>query len=261
MSATTAPPPGTLDVSQTPRVPLSRLIKVELRKMIDTRAGQWLLGIIVFATLAAVIIFGLAAPDDERTFFNFAAFTGTPQGFLLPVMAILLITQEWGQRTAMVTFTLEPHRSRILTAKVVGALLIGVAAYAIALVFAVLATTIFGGSDPWGDFTFADSGVFFFLQALGILQGLAFGLVFLNSATAIVLFFVLPTIFGILGEAWASFRDIAPWVDFGTAQVPLFDGASGVTGEEWTQILVTMVIWVFVPLLGGGYRMLRSELK
>ena len=40
-TATSAP--MTLDVSQTARVPFSRLVSVELRKMFDTRAGQWLL--------------------------------------------------------------------------------------------------------------------------------------------------------------------------------------------------------------------------
>lgn len=263
MSTTTSPglTPGALDVSGTPRVPLGRLVQVELRKMVDTRAGQWLLGIIAFVTLAAVVIFGLAANDGDKTFFNFAAFTGTPQGFLLPVMAILLITQEWGQRTAMVTFTLEPHRGRVLIAKVAGALIIGLAAFTLALVLALAATAVFGGAGAFDDFTFADMGVFGLLQVLGILQGLAFGLLFLNSAVAIVMFFVLPTIFGILSEVWASFRDIAPWVDFGTAQLPLFDGAAGVTGQEWARLGVTMVIWVFLPLAVGAARMLRSELK
>lgn len=260
MSATTLAP-DVLDVSGTPQVPLSRLVRVELRKMVDTKAGQWLLGIIAFVTLAAVVIFGLAASDADKTFSNFAAFTGTPQGFLLPVMAILLITQEWGQRTAMVTFTLEPHRNRVLGAKIIGALLIGLAAYVLALILALAAATLFGGAGTFDDFAFADLGVFGLLQALGILQGLAFGLVFLNSATAIVLFFVIPTVFGIITSVWAKMQDIAPWIDFSTAQLPLFDGADQVTGQEWAQLGVTMVIWVFLPLAFGAWRMLRSELK
>ncbi|RZI90313.1 MAG: ABC transporter permease, partial [Microbacterium sp.] len=94
---------GTLDVSQTPGVPLSRLVRVELRKMYDTKAGAWLLGVIGIVTTLAIVLFGLLAKDGDKTFSNFAGFAATPQGFLLPVMAILLITQEWGQRTAMVT--------------------------------------------------------------------------------------------------------------------------------------------------------------
>lgn len=256
--------PTTLDVTGTPQVPMSRLVKVELRKMIDTKAGAWLLGVIAFVTLAAIILFGLLANEEDRTFSNFAGFAGTPQGFLLPVMAILLITQEWGQRTAMVTFTLEPHRGRILYAKVLGALLIGAVMFGLALALALFSSVVFGGGNAFDDFAIADIGVFALLQLLGILQGLAFGLVFLNSAVAIVLFFVLPSIFGIVGEIWVRFReDIAAWIDFGTAQLPLIegDGASSVTGQEWLQLGVTAIIWVGLPLALGAWRMLRAELK
>ena len=38
---------------------------------------------------------------------------------LLPVMGILLVTSEWSQRTDMTTFALEPHRSRVIMAKLV----------------------------------------------------------------------------------------------------------------------------------------------
>ena len=42
MSAATLDPTSgsTLDVSGTPRIPLSRLVKVELRKLTDTRVGE-----------------------------------------------------------------------------------------------------------------------------------------------------------------------------------------------------------------------------
>ena len=43
---------------------------------------------------------------------------------LLPVLGIMSVTSEWSQRTAMVTFTLEPSRSRFLAAKFVGTLIV-----------------------------------------------------------------------------------------------------------------------------------------
>lgn len=259
--STTTLPGGTLDVSQTPQVPLSRLLRVELRKMYDTKAGAWLLGIIGVVTVVAIVLFGLLANDEDKTFSNFAGFAGTPQGFLLPVMAILLITQEWGQRTAMVTFTLEPHRSRVLVAKVGAALIIGLAAYVLALGVALLSAVTLGGDGAFDEFSWFSTGAFGLLQFLGILQGVAFGLVFLNSATAITLYFAIPIVFGIIGEISRPFYDAAGWFDFGTAQGPLLEGASGLTGQEWLQLGITSVIWVVVPLVLGGWRMLRSELK
>ena len=46
----------TLDVSQTPVVPFGRLVRVELRKLADTRAGRWLLISIAALTLIVLII-------------------------------------------------------------------------------------------------------------------------------------------------------------------------------------------------------------
>ena len=106
--------PGMIDISQASKVPFSRLVRVELRKMADTRAGFWLLISVALVTAAILVIFLLAAPDGELTFLNFMGATATPKGFILPVMGILLITSEWGQRTALTTFALEPSRARVI---------------------------------------------------------------------------------------------------------------------------------------------------
>jgi ABC-2 type transport system permease protein len=259
MSTTTTTYAG-LDLSGTTRTSMSRLVRVELRKMVDTRAGMWLLITIAAVTAIVVTIFGFAGHDDERTFFNFMQFAGAPQGVLLPVLGILLVTQEWSQRTGMVTFTLEPHRSRVLAAKVYAALLIGLASFVLALAVAASATAIFGGTGAWDQFGAVDFAKFGILQVTGLLQGLAFGLLFLNSAFAIVLYFVLPTVFSILFNTVPALQDSAPWIDFGTAQGPL-TSVGNLTGQEWAQLAVTATIWVVLPFLAGLWRVLRAEVK
>jgi ABC-2 type transport system permease protein len=259
MSAT-ATTYGELDISTTSRPPMSRLVKVELRKMVDTRAGMWLMIAIGVISVVAVTIFGLAAEEKDQTFGNFMGFTGTPQGFLLPVMGILLVTQEWSQRTAMVTFTLEPHRSRTLAAKVYAALLLGLAAIVLAMAAAALATLLFNPSTGFDEFAPLDFLKFGLLQVSGVLQGLAFGLLFLNSAAAIVTYFVLPTVFSIVANVWGYLEDKAAWIDFGTAQGPLFD-TGALSGKEWAQLAVTGTVWVILPFVAGLWRMLRAEVK
>jgi ABC-2 family transporter protein len=172
----------TIDVSATPRIPLARLVRVELRKMANTRSGKWLLIGIGLITLAVIGIFYATADPSDRTFFNFMAATNGPQGLLLPVLGILLVTSEWTQRTALVSFTLTPVRSRVLLAKVIGGLLAGLAAIALTVVVAALATFIAGADNAWAQVGVDDLGKFVLLQATGILQGLAFGLLFLNSS-------------------------------------------------------------------------------
>jgi hypothetical protein len=252
--------PGMIDISAASKVPFSRLVRVELRKMGDTRAGFWLLVSIGLITAAIITIFFFAAPDDERTFLNFMGITATPQGFLLPVLGILLVTSEWGQRTGLTTFALEPSRPRVIGAKVVAATLVGLAAIVIAVALAALATVAGGQDGAWDGIGADDFGKFALLQLSGILQGLAFGLVLLNSAAAIVAFFVLPIAFNIVASIWTAMKDIAPWVDLGTSQQPLFMGVN-LTGEEWAQLATGSALWILLPLLAGLFRVMRAEVK
>jgi ABC-type transport system involved in multi-copper enzyme maturation permease subunit len=259
MSATTVPP-TTLDVSGTPGISLARLTRVELRKLVDTRASRWLLAAIAAVTALIIVIFFLTADRSDRTFLNFVGATATPQGFLLPVLGILLVTSEWSQRTALTTFTLVPVRGRVLMAKVVAALLAGLAAILLALAVAALATLAGGADDAWRNIGIDDLAKFGLLQFTGVLQGLAFGLLFLNSAAAIVTFFVLPTAFTIVANLWGALRDAAPWIDLGTAQQPLFQGVN-LTGEQWWQVVTATLIWMVLPFLVGLVRVLRAEVK
>ena len=259
MSAT-ATVPTTLDVSTTPRVPLTRLIRVELRKMVDTRAGMWLMITAAVLSLIIVLIAGLTGHDSDHTFGNFMGATAFPQSYLLPILGTLLVTQEWGQRTAMVTFTLEPHRGRVLLAKVVSAVMIGFAAIAVAVAAAAVATLIFGSPHPWTDIEGFDFVKFAIFETVRILMGLVFGLLFLNSAGAIVTSFVLPIAFSIIANLWSLLQDKAPWIDLSTAMGPLLD-VGAPSAKEWAQFGVTATIWVVIPFIIGCWRMLRAELK
>ena len=100
-----------------PPIPMSRVIGVELRKMFDTRSGFWLMtSIAITAVLAtgAVILF---APDSELTYDTSRPPSAFPMSVILPMIAILSVTSEWSQRSGLTTFTLVPHRGRVIGAK------------------------------------------------------------------------------------------------------------------------------------------------
>lgn len=264
-------PSRTFDVSGTSRVPFSRLVAVELRKMADTRAGLWLLSIIGVITVAVIVVFFFVTSNnpDERTFFNFLGITSSPFGFLLPVLGILLVTGEWGQRTTLTTFALEPSRMKVIAAKTVAALIYGVATLVLAVVVAAVATTIGGSDNGWAGNELEESAKMLLVVALGILQGVAFGLVVLNSAGAIVLFFVLPIGFNIVSNLWGWLAERAMWVDLGTAQTPLLgmDPETGMavsgnlTGDQWLQLASVTLIWIVIPFVIGLVRVQRAEMK
>jgi len=250
----------TLDVEATPRPPFERLTVVEMRKMADTRAGKWLLITIVAITALAIALLLVFADERDKRFEAFISVTATPQGFLLPVLGVLLVTSEWGQRAALTTFTLVPHRGRIIAAKLAAAVLLGLAAIAVALVIAWFATIMGGASDKWGSYGWTDVGSFALLQTMGIVQGVAFGALFLNSAAAIVTYFVVPIAFNIVTSIVEQLRDVQPWIDLNTAQVPLF-GGGGLSGEEWAHLATSGLIWIALPMAVGTWRMLHAEVK
>ncbi len=260
LTGTTAGPP----VGDTATVPFTRLVRVELRKTLDTRAGRWLLFAIAGITVAAMVLFLIFGNERDLTFNNFVGLTATPQAFLLPVLGILCVTSEWSQRTGLVTFTLEPRRGRTLGAKVVAVMLLGLVFVVLLLASAavgnLLAEALRDGSGEWG-FGADDTGKVLILQTMGLLGGLAFGTVLLNSAAAIVLSFVLPLAVSILFGIVPGLVDAAPWIDISTAQGPLFEFDQSVTSEEWAQLLVTSMWWIWLPLIAGVIRVLRSEVK
>jgi ABC-2 type transport system permease protein len=251
---------GTLDVSGTKPIPFSRLVRVELRKMTDTRSGFWLLTVIGVITLGVVLLLVLAGSPDDHTVENYLGATGSPQGFLLPVLGVLLVTGEWGQRATLTTFTLVPQRGRIVLAKLSAAVLFGLAAIAVAIVCSALATLLSGAADPWGSFGFEDLGNLVLLQSLGVLQGVAFGMLFLNSAAAIVTYFVLPIAFSIVTSVVTALHDAQPWIDASSAHTPLL-GGHALSGSEWAHLATTTLLWVGLPLVIGVWRVLRAEVK
>ena len=85
--------------------------------MFDTRSGFWLLASIVIAGVLATVATIAFAPDDQLTYYTFAKAIGFPMTVVLPIIAILAITGEWSQRTGLTTFTLVPHRRRVIAAK------------------------------------------------------------------------------------------------------------------------------------------------
>jgi ABC-type transport system involved in multi-copper enzyme maturation permease subunit len=262
MTATTVERPHIAGFQSTPTVPLWRLVRVELRKITDTRSGRWLLITIALLTAAIITIFFFAGSKSELTFDNFVAVAGTPQGFLLPVLGILAITSEWSQRTGLVTFTLEPSRIRVVAAKFIAMVLLGLAAVALAFALGavgnVLGMVLRDGSGSWN--YQADWVAEIALgQVIGIVQGLAFGMLFMSSAAAIVLYYVLPIAWSILFNTISALSSAAPWVDLGTASQPLFD--HDMSTANWAHLGVTTLIWVGVPLVLGAARLLRSEVK
>ncbi len=243
-------------------IPMTRLIRVELRKLVDTRAGTWLLVGIGLVTVAAVAVYLFAADAADLTFARFVNVTVLPQSWLLPVLGIMAVTSEWTQRTGLVTHTLEPRRSRVLAAKFAATGLLGglavVLALAVAALANVLSSALLDGNGAWiyGADGLRDTVLF---QVLSLLAGLALGTLLMNTAAAVVVYFVLPTAFGLAFSMVDSLTGVAGWIDLTTSQGPLFDHS--ISGVKWLQLLATTTWWILLPLAAGLWRLLHREIK
>jgi hypothetical protein len=258
---------STAATSAEPRgIQLTRLTGIELRKMFDTRSGFWLMAsIAITAVLAtgAVIIF---APDSEITYNSFAAAIGVPMTIILPMIAILSVTGEWSQRSGLTTFTLVPHRSRVILAKAISA--VGVGVVSMLLAFSIgalgnLAGAAITGNDLVWNLTVANLLYIMLANVIGMMMGFMLGVLIRNSPGAIVGYFIysflVPTVFGLLAASQDWFHDIQGWVDFQYSSSALFDG--GLTGEQWANIGVSGLFWFIIPLVVGVWLVLRSEVK
>ena len=248
------------------RIPFRTIVGVELRKAFDTRSGFWLLVAIAAAgvlTTGAVLAF---ASDSDLTYDNFAGAIGVPMTILLPVVAILAVTGEWSQRAGLTTFTLVPHRGRVIRAKFAVTIAIGVASMALALgvgaIGNIVGTSLMGVDTVW-DLSFTSILYIVGADLIGMTVGFMLGVLTRNSAGAIVAYFsywfVVPTLSMVLAANQAWFEKAQPWVDFSFNQNRLYDG--DFTGQDWTQLAVTGAVWLVLPLAFGLWRVMRAEVK
>jgi ABC-2 type transport system permease protein len=247
-------------------IPFRTVVGVEARKAFDTRSGFWLLIAIaadgVLAT-GAVLAF---ASNRDLTYDNFAGAIGVPMTILLPVVAILAVTGEWSQRAGLTTFTLVPHRGRVIRAKLVVTIAIGVSSIALALAVGALGNIVatgLKGIDTTWDLSFTTMLYILGADLIGMMVGFMLGVVTRNSAGAIVTYFsywfVLPTLSMVLADNQSWFEKAQPWVDFNYDQGRLYDG--GFSGQDWAQLALTGTFWLILPLAFGLWRVMRAEVK
>jgi ABC-2 type transport system permease protein len=238
---------------------LGRLSAVELRKSADTRAGFWLLVVLVLLAIAVVVLQAVFAEDDiDRTFTSLLSSAIQVVSIILPVLGILLVTSEWSQRTGLSTFALVPQRERIVFAKVFGATVLTVFAVVACVLVAAVGNLFAGGDWELGLGYLGRLGLF---ELIGMLGGVAFGLAFMNSALAIVMYFVIPIGWSILGETIAALDKPADWLDLSRPISILADSTATMTGTNWAQLGTATAVWVGLVFVIGLIRLRRTELK
>lgn len=242
-----------------PRGPsLVRLVVVELRKSLDTRASRWFALALVLLVLSGAL-YAVAGRGIDRAVVAERIFT-TPWAvvrMLLPVLGVLSMTSEWSQRTALTTFALVPRRGRVLAAKLGAVLVVGVATV---LITAAVALAVAGIAGPLTDSTVQWHGLArhvlgALVGAVGFMGlGAALGALLQQTAVALVAYFVAPTLVTVVGATLVG--DRVEWISATVAIGRLddldLDGAVAPT-------IVSLLLWIVLPLAVGVFRWLRRE--
>lgn len=276
--ATPVPTTHALDVAGTPATPFGRLAKVEWRKMTDTRSGFWLLtvtGLLLLLVMTVVTLVVALSDDVEITAGDMVGIFTIPVSLLLPVFAILIVTSEWSQRTALTTFSLEPHRMRVILAKLAAVTQLAIATIVVAIVAGGLTLALcraISDNDVSWSLDVSELAWTIVVQLLFFWMAFAFGMVLLSTPGSITIFYIvgmlLPlmvwsTLYALFG--WA--QDVLPWIDFTVASTPVV-GGTDIVGDDievglaqYAQFVWTGILWIGIPTLVGFRRIRHAEVK
>ncbi|GAA4263119.1 ABC transporter permease [Dactylosporangium darangshiense] len=236
------------------------LAGVELRKATDTRAARWLLAAVVALTAAAPGLQAAFGGPGGRTLSALAATGHIPVSVLLPVLAVLSVTSEWSQRTALTTFALVPGRWRVVAAKLLAVVALGLGAAVVALgagAAAFAAASAAGRADGVWDLPAGLAARLTLVDVATMLCGFGFGLLMGGSAAAVAAYYAVPVGWAAAGRLVPALEPAARWLDMSRTRVPL--AGAGVTPQDWAHFGASALLWAALPVLLGAIRTARRE--
>jgi hypothetical protein len=242
-----------------PKQSFLRLVRVELRKMVDTRSGRWLL-IGIVALSVAGLTWGLTHLEPGRlAFTDVLDLALVPVDLILPVVGILAMTSEWTQRTALTTFTLSPRRIPVLFAKLVAAIALAMAVVTVIVGLAFAATALGGvinGDGASYDHALRNIAGSALTDGLNVLMAAGFGLVASVTAVGVLVYYVAPTAWALLAPGLLHER--SKWLDVFAS----FDNISSFhLGGVVPQTLTSIGFWIVLPVSIGLFAANRREVK
>jgi len=196
----------------------------------------------------------LAPTTFDQTYASYLRVAALGLTILLPVVAILMLTGEWSQRSVMTTFTQEPRRIRVMNAKLAVSMVLGggAAVFGGVVTAAGLGLAAASGRALEANLTVGAVTGYLLFVLLNVLAGVALGALLQSSATAIAASFALPAAFAVLGTASTPVSD---WIDMSTWNWVLENDWAG----HVPQISFSIVFWVAAPLAAGVVRTILRD--
>ena len=258
MSATTLAAPIPMTTAGVHARPgLGRLVAVELRKMLNTRAGFWLQVATVAITVVAVIARSVTGEAADHTF------ASSPQRRAAAGRRAVARRRDPARHLGVVP----AHRDDHLRAGPGALARPRRQARSPASSSPSRCSSCPSPSSPRAahrspgiDGTWSDAATLIGQSAVylttGMVVGVAFGTILLASTPAIVALSALPIAWTAVASL-SFFADAAPWLDTRLALAPLHEEVLSAT--QWAQAGTALALWMLLPLLIGIWRITRQE--
>ena len=241
----------------TRQVGFTRLVSVEIRKLVDTRSSLAIFAILAFIAVALVV--GLAVIGTRQgtpvTFVSLAGSIGLFTTLAMPLIGIMGMTSDTAHRTTLVYYPLLRGRAGQFWAKVLAAALLAVALqFFVFLLSAVVAASLGGGGE--GAFDSAGQELWDGLASclLSTMFGVALAAAIRRTALAIITVILVSLVGN--GLILTLLPDASGYLSTITAVAALMGGPEAPTALE---VVSSLTLWYALPLGIGWWITEKSE--
>ena len=239
------------------QVGFTRLVAVEVRKLVDTRSSLAIFAVLAF--IAAALVVGLAVIGTRQgipvTFASLAGSIGLFTALAMPLIGIMGMTSDTAHRTTLVYYPLLRGRAGQFWAKVLAAALLAVALQLFVFLLAALVAAVLGGGGA-GAFDGAGQEVWTGLAAclLSTMFGVALAAAIRRTALAIVAVILVSLVGN--GLILTLLPDASGYLSTITAVGALLGGPGAPTALE---VVSSLTLWYVLPLAAGWWITEKSE--
>ena len=230
---------------------------LELRKTTGSRARRWLLitsGVVGLLTAGLVAFTG---PVRDHTFAVISFYTQSAISLPLPLVSVLIMTQEFGRRARSTTPASASSRDATITAKLLASALIAVAGASYGVLISVLATSAAAApadQERWDAVGLIILGSVL-VQLIAQLSGAGWGLLLGSSVLAIAADVVVPLGLWILTGVVPGFHGVQAWLaPFASVRSVL---SGHMDAQRWGQLGIIVLVWVIALNAAGILRVRR----
>jgi hypothetical protein len=236
---------------------IGRAAVLELRRSAGSRARRWLL---IASAVVALLTAGLVAftsPAQDHTFAVISFYTQSAISLPLPLVSVLIMTQEFGRRPWSTTPTSASSRDATITAKLLASALIAVAGASYGVLISVLATSAV--APPADQEQWDAVGLIIFgsvlVQLIAQLSGAGWGLLLGSSVLAVAADVVVPLGLWIVTGAVPEVHGVQAWLAPFASVRNVLSGA--MDAQRWAQVSIIVLVWVIALNAAGIFRVHR----